>query len=98
MLNQVILVGKLNSEPEIKSTIQGELGVFIELLVNTADSSEYHVVPVQLSDGIAVSSSEYISMDMTLGIKGHLAYEDSSLKVIADKITFINTKQGDYIE
>jgi single-stranded DNA-binding protein len=100
LLNQVILVGKLNSEPEIKTSVDGELGVFINLLVSNSvsDVGNQSIIPIELSDELAINSKEYIAMNMTIGIKGHLEFKNDSLLVIADKITFINTRQDDDID
>lgn len=78
MLNQCILVGKLESFEEEKDiinlNIQGE------------------IIPVSLSHDMLKNTMEYLKKDSTLGIKAKLKMIDSKVIVIGEKMTFINTK------
>lgn len=107
MLNQVILVGRLVYDPELKTIDDGRKVTTITLAVNrsykNAETGEYDTdfIKCTLWSGIAENTVEYCRKGSTVGIKARLAQKyydlgnDKSFsypEVIAEKITFINTK------
>lgn len=100
MLNQVILVGKIASEPEIVSDELGHMNVTFSLLIGglNDDQVEEVYIPITLIDNLSLNSNEYISLEMTLGVKGHLVMNGNTLQLIADKITFISNRKDNGLE
>lgn len=107
MLNQVILVGRLVYDPELKTLDDGKKVTTITLAVNrsykNAETGEYDTdfIKCTLWSGIAENTVEYCRKGSTVGIKARLAQKYYDLgdektfsypEVVAEKITFINTK------
>lgn len=86
MLNQVILVGRVEeidrNEPKITLRIERA----------SKYGKDYDFVPLLLNENLAESTFEYIKEGSTLGAKATLYVEDGLVTVIAEKLTFINTK------
>lgn len=101
MLNQVILVGKVNE------IIKDKEDVIITLEVKRAikepGEEEYQTdyIDVQLSKSLSASVLEYIRENATVGVKARIEQRDLAMgkitikihAIIAEKITFINTKK-----
>lgn len=109
MLNQVILVGRLVYDPELITLDDGRKVTTITLAIQrgfkNAESGEYDTdfLKCTLWSGIAENTVEYCKKGSTVGVKARLAqkhyeYEDgksfSYPEIVAEKITFINTKNG----
>ena len=109
MLNQVILVGRLVYDPELRTTPEGREVTTITLAIQrgykNAESGEYDTdfLKCTLWSGVAKSTVEYCRKGNTVGIKARLAQHNhecsdgtsfSYPEVIAEKITFINTKNN----
>jgi len=107
MLNQVILVGRLVRDPEIKELPGGKKVSTITLAVQRSyknqETQEYDTdfLNCTLWEGIAESTHQYCKKGSTLGVKARLAMkrfdygEDQYItypEIVAEKITFINTK------
>ncbi len=107
MLNQVILVGRLVYDPELKTLDDGRVVTTITLAIQrgfkNSESGEYDTdfLKCTLWSGIAENTVEYCKKGSTVGVKARLSqkyyeYEDgksfSYPEIIAEKITFINTK------
>ncbi len=107
MLNQLILVGRLVYDPELRKLDDGRTVTTITLAIQrgfkNAESGEYDTdfLKCTLWSGIAENTVQYCKKGSTVGVKARLAqrsYECSDGKtftyaeVVAEKITFINTK------
>lgn len=107
MLNQVILVGRLVRDPEIKEMEDGRKVSNITLAVQrnykNQETQEYDTdfLTCTLWEGIAESTHQYCKKGSTVGVKARLAmkrfnYGDEQYftypEIVAEKITFINTK------
>lgn len=107
MLNQVILVGRLVYDPELKTLEDGRSVTTITLAIQrgykNAETGEYDTdfIKCSLWSGIAENTVTYCKKGSVVGIKARLAQkyfeygEGKSFsypEVIAEKITFINTK------
>lgn len=107
MLNQVILVGRLVYDPELKHLEDGRIVTTITLAIQrsykNAESGEYDTdfLKCTLWSGIAKNTVEYCKKGSTVGVKARLAQKHYDLgeeksfsypEIIAEKITFINTK------
>ena len=107
MLNQVILVGRLVYDPELKTLDDGRKVTTITLAIQrgfkNAESGEYDTdfLKCSLWSGIAENTVQYCKKGSTVGVKARLAqkhyeYEEGKTfsypEIVAEKITFINTK------
>lgn len=77
MLNQIVLVGRLVSDPEIKETESGKKVSNITLAVprsykNHNGIYETDFIPVTLWNGIAQNTAEYCKKGDMVGIKGRM--------------------------
>lgn len=104
MLNQVVLVGRIVSEPELKETDMGKNVSNITLAVprtyKNADG-EYDVdyVDCELWQGIAQNTCEYCHKGDLIGVKGRIEVDNfevdgekrKNTKVLAEKVTFLST-------
>ena len=77
MLNQIVLVGRLVSEPEIKETKSGKKVSNITLAVNRSFKNEEGIYETDFIDcilwnGIATNTSEYCKKGDLVGVKGRV--------------------------
>lgn len=108
MLNQVILVGRLVRDPDLTELEDGRTVSTITVAVTrgfkNGETNEYDTdfINCTLWQGIAESTYQYCKKGSTIGIKARLATKKIELEegksftfpeVIAEKITFINTKK-----
>jgi len=108
MLNQVILVGRLVYDPELRVLDDNRKVTTITLAIQrgfkSAESGEYETdfLKCTLWSGIAENTVEFCKKGSTVGVKARLSqknYEASDgtkfsyPEIIAEKITFINTKK-----
>lgn len=98
MLNNIVLVGRLTSDPEINK-VDGKKVSVITLAVqrnfkNENGEYENDFIPVKLWNGIAENTLEYVHKGDVIGIKGRLQMSNK-LEIIAEKVTFLssNNKQ-----
>ncbi len=85
MLNQVILVGRVNK-------LDRNAGI-VSIKIKRTDETESDLIPVSLSDELIENIIEYISEGSTIGVKASLRIDNNFLRIYAEKLTFINTKQ-----
>ena len=100
MLNQVILVGEIVEQPTLTKTANGISNSNIVLAVRrvykNSDTGDYDVdkIPVTLWRGLAENTVMYCRKGSTIGISAKLKTDSNGkLIVVAEKITFINTKE-----
>lgn len=111
MLNQIVLVGRLVKDPELKETENGKKVSRITLAVprsykNQDGEYESDFINCTLWTGIAENTAEYCKKGDLLGVKGRIqtrAYEKDDEKkfiseVIAEKVTFLTSKSKDTID
>lgn len=102
MLNQVVLVGRIVKNPEIKELENGKRVSNITLAVprsykNAEGEYDTDFINVTLWNGIAENTAEYCQTGDMVGVKGKLetnTYEKdnqrhTSLGVIAERVTFL---------
>lgn len=107
MLNQVIMVGRLVENPEIKESESGKKYTNVTIAIPRAYKNadgiyETDFVDCTLFDGVATKTTEFCKKGDIIGVKGRLQtdiYEKNeekikSTKVIAEKITFLSSKGG----
>ena len=97
MLNQIVIVGRLNKDPEIIKEDEKNM-CNIELIVQRAyknEKGEYETdkVPVTLYQGIADNTAEYCHKGDIIGVKGRIQVINDKLNIVAEKITFLASKK-----
>ena len=106
MLNQVVMVGRLVKDPELKESEGGKKYTSITLAVprsykNMDGEYDTDFIDVVLWDGIAENAFEYCKKGDLIGVKGRIetgSYEQEERKkyytnIIAEKITFLSSKK-----
>lgn len=105
MLNQVILVGRLVKDPEVKETKNGTSISKVTLAVprsykNVNGEYETDFIDCTLWQFMAVNTKEYCHKGDIVGVKGRIeshVYEKNNEKkyvteVIAERVTFLSSK------
>lgn len=106
MLNQVVLVGRLVKDPELRETEEGKKLTNITIAVprnykNIDGEYDTDFIDCVLWAGVAESTVDYCHKGDLLGIKGRLqtnSFEKDGetkfkMNVIAEKITFLTSKR-----
>lgn len=106
MLNQVVLVGRLTSDPEVIKLDGGHKKSSFNVAVQRSyknQNGEYEsdFIRCILWDAIATSTCEYCKKGDIVGIKGRIQvtqYEEDGKKrflseVVAEKVTFLSSKK-----
>lgn len=108
MLNQIVIVGRLVQDLEIKELENGNKVTNITLAVkrsykNSDGIYDTDFIPCIIWNGIAENVAEFCRKGDLVGIKGRLqtdTYEKdgkniTKLNVIAEKVTFLSSKKED---
>lgn len=108
MLNQVVLVGRLVRDPELKVSENGKNFTNITLAVPRSyknQNAEYDTdfIDCRLWSVIADNAVEFCKKGDLLGVKGRIetrSYEEENEKkylteIIAEKITFLSSKKNE---
>lgn len=102
MLNQIVLVGRLASDPEIKETESGKKVSNITLAVprsykNMNGEYDTDFIPCMVWNNIADNAKEYCKKGDLLGIKGRIQTrqeEDKNIiEIVAEKVTFLSSRK-----
>ena len=109
MLNQVILVGRLVSDPEIRE-VEGKQVSYITLAVqrsykNSEGNYDVDFIDCSLWNSIAQNTTEYCKKGDLLGIKGRLEtikVDDGDghltkkrMILVAEKVTFLSSRHSE---
>ena len=97
MLNQIILVGRLAEELELKELENGEKIAKVILAIprlykNEDGIYETDFIPLTLLGNIASNASEYCQKGDLVGVKGRIENNNTGLEIIADKVTFLSSR------
>jgi single-stranded DNA-binding protein len=84
MLNQVILVGRVNKIDKLAG--------IVSIDIKRPNEKDSDVIPVTLTDGLMESVIGYLTEGSTIGVKASLNIDNDILRIVGDKVTFINTK------
>lgn len=111
MLNQLVVIGRLVKEPELKRTDTGKNVTNITLAVprsfkNSNGEYDTDFLDCVLWNNVAESTTEYCHKGDLIGVKGRLQtrmYEKDDEKkyvteVIAEKVTFLSSKRKEETE
>lgn len=102
MLNQVVVVGRLVQDPEIKELENGQRVSNITLAVprsykNMNGEYETDFIPCKLWNNMADNVKGYCKKGDIAGIKGRLQTrqdEDKNIiEIVAEKVTFLSSKK-----
>ena len=105
MLNQIVLVGRLTSNPEVQELEEGKKLSQITLKVgrnykNADGEYDNDFIDINLYDGIAQNTADYCHEGDIIGVKGRLQTEvlekeDGTKKyltrIVAEKVTFLSS-------
>ena len=97
MLNQIVLVGRLVQDPEIKELENDKKVCNITLAVtrsykNADGIYETDFIPVTLWQGISENVKEYCKKGDLVGVRGKLQVREDKVEVIGEKVTFLSSK------
>ncbi len=102
MLNQIVLVGRLVQDPEIKELENGVKANYITLAVsrsykNSDGIYETDFIPVRLYKGIAENTTEYCKKGDVIGVKGRIQTKQEEnkniIEIVAEKVTFLSNRK-----
>ena len=98
MMNQLVLVGRLANELELKKSENGKTFCYIQLAVNRSFKNidgiyETDIIPCILWDTVANHSVEYLQKGDVIGIKGRIQMNDDNIEIIAEKVTFLSNRK-----
>ena len=54
------------------------------------DINESDIIPITLGESLADSSFEYLKEDASVGVKASINIENNILRIVGEKVTFIN--------
>ena len=102
MLNQIVLVGRLVQDPEIKELENGVKASYITLAVprshkNSDGIYETDFIPVKLWSGVAENTAEYCRKGDLLVIKGRIQTKQEEnkniIEIVAEKVSFLSSRK-----
>ena len=99
MLNQVVMVGRLTSDPEINEVENDRKVATITLAVqrsykNAEGVYETDFIKCTLWNGIAETTAEYCKKGDLIGVKGRLqCLSGNKLQVVAEKVSFLSSRK-----
>ena len=109
MLNQVVLVGRIVKNPELRVTDSGKKVTTVTLAVprsykNTSGEYDTDFLDCTLWTNVAENTVEYCQTGDMVGVKGRIQsriYEDDEgnknkrTEIVAEKVTFLSSKKTD---
>ena len=96
MLNQIVLVGRLVSDPEINETENKVCNITLAVprsYKNMNGEYETDFIPVTLWQGIAEQTTNYCKKGDLVGVKGRLQVREGKVEVVAEKVTFLSSRK-----
>lgn len=106
MLNQMVVVGRLVRDPELRETENGKKVSNITLAVprsykNSEGEYDTDFLDITLWNSIAENSVEYVKKGDLLGVKGRISSKEvendgitkNELVLVAEKVTFLSNKK-----
>ena len=89
MLNQIILVGRL--QEDIKDS---QINLVVSRpFKNEEGLYENDIIPCELFKGLVENAKEYCKKGDIIGVKGRLQTKDDKVIIIAEKLTFLSSKK-----
>jgi hypothetical protein len=85
MLNQVILVGRVNKIDKLAG--------IVSIDIKRSNEKGSDLIPVTLKEGLIDSVSKYLVDGSTIGVKASLNIDNNIMRIIGEKVTFINSEK-----
>lgn len=105
MSNQMILVGRLTKDVQIEQIDDDKIIGIINLAIPRSlknENGEYDTdfVDITLTNQIASNTAEYCKKGDIVGVKGKIeSYgEEHSIRLVAEKVTFISSRKSNEVE
>ena len=99
MLNQVVIVGRIIETPTSKLKDEKKVcEITLAVPRSYKDENEKYKtdsIPCVLWQGIAENVVKYCAKGDLVGVKGRVQNEDCSIKILAEKVTFLSTSKKD---
>lgn len=106
MLNQIVLVGRLTKELEVKEGENGSKYATLSLAIprsfkNADGTYDTDFINCRVFDSIATNTSEYCNKGDIVGVKGRIqstveenenGEKTTKMEIIAEKVTFLSSK------
>ena len=104
MLNQIVMVGRIVRNPEIRETEEGKKVTDITLAVprtykNAEGVYETDFLNITLWNGIAENTCEYCKQGDLVGVRGHIqsrtveekdGSKNNKMEIVADRVNFLS--------
>ena len=99
MLNQIVMVGRLTQDLEIKELENGEKFCEVTLAIprswkNADGEYDTDFVPCKLFGPIAENTADYCKKADIVGVKGRIQSNDGKIEIIAEKVTFLSSAKS----
>lgn len=95
MLNTVAIIGRIVKKPILKELENGKKVCDLEISVPRHNEHGRDLVPCILNQAIAENVVKYCESGDIVGVKGSVHNDDGSIKIIAEKVTFLSTSTKD---
>ena len=99
MLNQLVLVGRLTKDVEVKEIGDKKVSTVVIAVPrpfkNADGEYETDFIPCTVWNGIADNVAEYCKKGDLLGIKGRIESKDNNIYIVAEKVTFLSSNKGE---
>lgn len=97
MINQLLVVGRLNEEPQIETTESGAKKCIIKVKVirsykNADGEYDADIIPCTLWYGVAEQTAKYCKPGCLIGVRGRIQMTEDKMELIAEKISFLSEK------
>lgn len=97
MLNQLVLVGRLTNDIEVKEVENKKVSTIVLAIPrpfkNAEGEYETDFIPCTIWNDIAETTSEYCKKGDIIGVKGRVESKDNNIHIVAEKITFLSSKK-----
>lgn len=105
MLNQIMLIGRLTHDPELKTLEDGKKVMSLQMAVqrnfkNLEGVYETDFIPITLWQGLAENFHQYCEKGNLIAVRGriqikHVKYDDKdykTLEIIGERVTYLTSK------
>jgi len=84
MLNQVILVGRVNKLDKFAG--------IVSIDIKRPNDKDSDLIPVTLNEGLIDGVLDYLTEGSTIGVKATLNIDNNILRILGEKVTFISSQ------
>lgn len=92
MMNQILLVGRIKEFVKVGTNCEIKINVSRNYK-NENGEYEFDLIPVRAYDSISQNIAEYCREEDIIGIKGRIEIENDKIIIIAEKVTFLNSRK-----